>query len=249
MSDELSADDAASIYTFYNLCKRDAAKTVRIMIVFRNKKTESKSKIVKACKLFFADPKRHSSRAIKFEKEKKRLEQIAAKIERAKIKTDIQKKRDAGKFTWTWPKRDTPIKTNRVVETERFLGLYLPDDYKQFACKHIGLPKLPDAPEETLCVQVDTKYGGKGEEMYLWDFYDPIRIRQELEEEIEGLPKALVPFANDMVGNYFCFDYRKKSTFPTVVLWDHEAIEVYPVAKSFTAFLADLKPSRRYMKG
>ena len=50
---------------------------------------------------------------------------------------------------------------------------------------------------------------------------------------------ALVPFAEDPFGNYFCFDYSE-STSPRVSFWDHEKEQLIVVSDSFSSFLTML---------
>ncbi len=59
---------------------------------------------------------------------------------------------------------------------------------------------------------------------------------------VDGLipnPFFVIPFAEDIGGDLFCFDYRRDPAYPSVVFWSVDTGSV-PLADSFTAFLDTL---------
>jgi hypothetical protein len=247
MADELSADEAASVHFFYEMSEGDKALTLRLMMSFKGD-DDTNEQISRAHGLFFADPERHISRAIEFEKAKEKNK----KADAAALETEIERRTKANEFNWTWPSHDAPVSDEQASEVENFLGRKFPPDYKSFACIHGGkIPKLPDAAgrlDAYLCVNVDTRCAGKGEEICLASFYGPVEIHKELKAGISGLPKELVPIGCDIGGSYICLDYGESPEYPPVVFWDHEVEETYPISKTFSDFVMTLHPTRRYLE-
>jgi hypothetical protein len=81
MADELSAEDAATVYSFYQRAQAGEAETARLMIKFSVFDDTPEDKIVRACKLFFADKDRHIARAIGYERLKAQAEELKRKKE------------------------------------------------------------------------------------------------------------------------------------------------------------------------
>ena len=61
----------------------------------------------------------------------------------------------------------------------------------------------------------------------------------------DRLPEGIIPFAEDGGGDQICLDYRQGRRQPRVVYWSHEEEKdqsIFPLADSFTEFLAMLEP-------
>lgn len=56
----------------------------------------------------------------------------------------------------------------------------------------------------------------------------------------EPLTKGIVPFGRDPFGNLLGFDYRGLQSNPTIVFFDQEESEIYPVCNTFGELLKGL---------
>jgi hypothetical protein len=83
MSDELSEDNAASIYNFYESCGRNLERTISFMLSVRDD-TDDPEEIVRCCKLFFANAEYHIPRAIVGQAKKDVARREAAELKRKK---------------------------------------------------------------------------------------------------------------------------------------------------------------------
>jgi len=122
---------------------------------------------------------------------------------------------------------------------ERAWGVKLPEDSTQIAMLHQGMSPSPcildvgrsnTAVSELLTLSVDPERRS----------YAMSQVYQVIKHLV---PAGIYPFAGTGTGDFICFDYRVLPAAPKVVFYftaapDPEAI--YPVAASFTAFLAKL---------
>lgn len=47
-------------------------------------------------------------------------------------------------------------------------------------------------------------------------------ISKSCETLKSNIPTNVIPFAQDAFGNYFCFDFRKNKSNPSILFYDHE---------------------------
>jgi hypothetical protein len=62
-------------------------------------------------------------------------------------------------------------------------------------------------------------------------------------------PKGIVPFGRDPFGNLLGFDYRGLQSNPTVVFFDQEESEIYPVCNTFGELLKVILILEKWRKG
>lgn len=135
---------------------------------------------------------------------------------------------------WTHPDyAPEPVMEDKLAAAESELNARLPSDYRA-AILEFGLPRPTIALLDTICDR-DLDLHDVSE------FFSP----QELVECTEdwrdlGLPEELMAFANDCMGNLFCFpaDPSNNSEQP-VFFWDHDDKSVETVAPSFTCWIED----------
>jgi len=133
---------------------------------------------------------------------------------------------------WTHPDHaPEPVMEDKLAAAEGVLKARLPSDYRE-AILEFGLPRPTIALLDTICdrnLDLDD----------VSDFFSPQDIVAHTEDWRDlGLPEELIAFANDCMGNLFCFaaDPSNNSEQP-VFLWDHDDKSVETVAPSFTRWI------------
>jgi hypothetical protein len=117
------------------------------------------------------------------------------------------------------------IEIIRGLEIEN--DLQFPMEYKYLLELSYKLytPKLLDAISDNNIEMFDVQ-----------NFSDPNKLKEETREyEEAGMPKGYIGFANDCMGNMFCFkiDELKKKTDPAIYIFDHDYIKIEKVADTF----------------
>jgi hypothetical protein len=135
---------------------------------------------------------------------------------------------------WTSPAYPpTPVSEHELAEAESSLNAQLPADYRA-AVVRVGLPSPTIALLD--CI-VDNDLGVAD----LGEFLDPSSIVELSRSWWEmGLPGHLIAFANDSLGNLFCFPIRPEGEASGVFYFDHDEARVEEVAVSFTAWIDEL---------
>jgi len=135
---------------------------------------------------------------------------------------------------WTSPSYPpTPVDERALAETEASLGALLPADYRS-AVLRVGLPRPTIALLDSI-VENDLSVADLG------DFLDPSSIVEVSRSwRGMGLPADLIAFANDSLGNLFCFSARSQGDTSGVFYFDRDEGSVEEVAPSFTAWIDEL---------
>jgi hypothetical protein len=140
------------------------------------------------------------------------------------------------RFATRWTSPDYPptlVDEHALAEAEASLGASLPADYRS-AVLCCGLPRPTIALLDSI-VESDLNVADLG------DFLDPssiVKITREWRDK--GLPAELIAFANDSLGNLFCFSVRSDGGTSRVFFFDHEDGGLEEVASSFTAWIDEL---------
>ncbi|MBU9714326.1 SMI1/KNR4 family protein [Evansella tamaricis] len=136
-----------------------------------------------------------------------------------------------GKIQWRFSKGE--IDSSILSEVERFFHMDLPPAYKELMLFHNGARPLPN------CIRVSN---GEISRKIVVKTFLPIgrnyhdNLVQVSKRLSETLTKDYVPFANDSVGNYFCFHKETGQ----IVFWNHELDSIFPVANTLEDFLNKL---------
>lgn len=146
-----------------------------------------------------------------------------------------------------------PIKvTKSEVQTiERKLGIKLPSDYKTIAMKFASIPYIFYKKNRL------TAYRSMGlthpTHIYKLEFHQFFHLNRTadtmsilnrfVDKDLPKLPPKLISFGSYNVVIDFCFDYRKNSKNPEIVLYDHRDQESYLIAKSFSEFIRGFSPN------
>ncbi len=144
----------------------------------------------------------------------------------------------------TFSRTFRPATTKQVVAVEKVLSVKLPADYKKFLrTTNGGVPK-PD------CFNVPDRGDALCGILYgIHDERDPADLEWEQEQasQWDPLPPGLVAIGHDPGGNTFLLATSGKQA-GTVFFWDRNGLWIredghntFPVAKSFTAFIAGLR--------
>lgn len=117
------------------------------------------------------------------------------------------------KVIWKFIKKH--IDENIILQIQENLNIKFPSDYIECVIKNNGGRPNPDSfdfegHEEAVFNSLLSLHSEDKENMI--SVCEWIRYR---------LPGNVIPFANDPLGNYICFDYRENNN-PVIVFWDHE---------------------------
>lgn len=135
---------------------------------------------------------------------------------------------------WTSPDYPpAPVEEHALAEAELSLCAQFPPDYRS-AVLRCGLPSPTSALLDSI-VERELNVSDVG------DFFDPASIVETtLGWRAMGLPADLVAFANDCMGNLFCFSAQSWGGTSRVFFFDHDEGSVDDVASSFTAWIDEL---------
>lgn len=144
-----------------------------------------------------------------------------------------------------------PLAQQDLDETERAIGLRLPEDLRSFYLSHNGgYPKNPSWIVD-------------GEEAVRVQCFLPMKTRTKTAKTVEEtyqtgleggyLVRGLVPFARDFGGNYVCFDEQGGIVFYAMDTWNRDRGDeankrdaMRPLTDSFRSFLEGLRPEPEY---
>lgn len=135
-------------------------------------------------------------------------------------------------YLWDEPH---PVPSGELKQLEHQLGIAFPKAYKEVASQYQGMTPHPavfnvgrgtNAVNVLLTIIEDTQ----------WRTYSIMRAYEAVKPHV---PSGVYPFASTPGGEYLCFDYRESSEQPKVTLVTVEMF-IYPVADSFTDFMARL---------
>lgn len=118
-----------------------------------------------------------------------------------------------------------------VRRTERALRVRFPADFLEVARAHQGAAPDP--------ARIDLPDGSVTAVGHLLHFEEEPWLSNIVSRgfPLEGvLAKGVIPFAQDIGGDVFCFTYRKTPDRPSVVYWSVDTGMV-PLAESFSAFV------------
>ena len=161
------------------------------------------------------------------------------------------------------PQPAGPTDAKQIAAFEKHIGHNLPSQYREFLLTHNGGRPVPDAfmltaddrePEEDLVMCFfplrDLSLGAvqveEMEELRTW----PLHCAwDDLQNDLENLYEteldpALLPIGTDGSSNYISLVLSGERA-GAVVFLDHETAEDWPLAPSFNAFLASLRPRER----
>lgn len=132
---------------------------------------------------------------------------------------------------WTYAEPWPPATDAEIEAYEAELGVRLPRDFVEVARAH------PHAEPEPASLDIPG-YGGTAVDCLLHfhdDHRDNLLSRRWLVQD--GLGEGLVPFALDIGGDLYCFDYRAGAEAPRGVGYWSVSTGYLPLADSFTAFV------------
>ena len=122
-----------------------------------------------------------------------------------------------------------PVQQSDLEMVEERFGFSLPQDYKAEVL-NVGLPK-PTIALLSSIVEAELELADVS------NFLSPTEIVEQTEEWRDiGLPKNLVAFASDCMGNLFAFDSRARGN-TAIWLFDHDFGDVAEVANDFTSWI------------
>lgn len=129
----------------------------------------------------------------------------------------------------------TEVTPGALRHLESQWGVTLPEDYKRLVSKHQGMTPTPSTfnigrGQNTFSVLLTVTRDER------WDEYSLGGTHESLSRYV---PAGIYPFGLTPGGESLCFDYRRASAQPRVVLVTVEG-EVHPVAEKFEDFLAGL---------
>lgn len=128
--------------------------------------------------------------------------------------------------------KPTPASDQVVRQAEDELRVPLPADFLAIARNHQGARPEPAG--------IDLRDGFVTDVDCLFHFADSPFTSNILAAGFpyeDVLPKGIIPFARDIGGDVFCFNYRDDYDNPSVVFFG-SGFGMIPLAPSFTAFLA-----------
>ncbi|MCO8273944.1 SMI1/KNR4 family protein [Actinoplanes sp. TRM 88003] len=129
-----------------------------------------------------------------------------------------------------------PASDEAVRQAEDELEVKLPAEFVAVARIHQGAAPVPAG--------VDLPNGFGTAVDHLLHFEDSpftSNIVAAIFPLLDVLDEGIIPFAADVGGDFFCFDYRASNDDPSVVFWSVDW-GVVPLAPDFAAFLAMLRP-------
>lgn len=126
-----------------------------------------------------------------------------------------------------------------LAQLEQKLGVSLPETYKEVVARHQGMTPEPAVfnvgrGTSVFNVLLTVVEDAKRRVYSVMSAYEVVK---------PYVPEGLYPFASTPGGEYLCFDYRASPDQPKVVLVTVEMF-IYPVANSFTEFMANLHDGR-----
>ena len=132
----------------------------------------------------------------------------------------------------------------RLAQFERDTGLSLPDDYRAFLLKHNGGTPV-DARFEIPALREDALVG-----VFYGVDYPDADLAEELEQWGDEMPPGFLLIGHDPGGAFLVMGTAGEHA-GGVYFWDHQhralrstaAENTYPLAGSFAAFTASLKPN------
>ena len=130
---------------------------------------------------------------------------------------------------------DPPAASDQAVrEAERALGVRFPADFLAVVRHHQGAAPVPDG--------ISLPNGAVTGMKALLHFEAAPAARNIVNRRFfaqDGLPEGVVPFAEDIGDDLFCFDYRQQPDAPTICFCGVGTRPIL-IAPSLTAFLAML---------
>lgn len=122
-----------------------------------------------------------------------------------------------------------PASDEAVRAAERQLRVRFPADFLAVARAHQGA-----APEPAKVDLPDGSVTSVGHLLHFEEGTANIAARRFPVEAV--LQKGVIPFAEDIGGDLFCFNYRKTPDAPTIVYWSVDSGPL-AIADSFSAFV------------
>ena len=128
-----------------------------------------------------------------------------------------------------------PASDSAVRQAQDELEVELPPEFLALAQVHQGAAPVPAG--------IDLPNGFGTAVDHLLHFEDSpfvSNIVAAIFPLLDVLDDGIIPFAADVGGDFFCFDYRAGGEHPAVVFWSVDW-GVVPLAPTFTGFLAMLR--------
>ena len=128
-----------------------------------------------------------------------------------------------------------PASDTVVRQAQDELEVSLPSDFLAVAQTHQGAVPVPAG--------IDLPNGFSTAVDHLLHFEDSpfvSNIVAAMFPLLDVLDEGIIPFAADVGGDFFCFDYRTDDDHPSVVFWSVDW-GVVPLAPNFAAFLNMLR--------
>lgn len=123
-----------------------------------------------------------------------------------------------------------PASDAAVRDAERQLRVRLPADFLAVAQVHQGAAPVP--------AKVDLPDGSTTSVAHLLHFAEGTGNIVARGFPVEGvIDKGVIPFAEDIGGDLFCFNYRETPDTPSVAYWSVDT-GLAPLADGFDAFVA-----------
>ncbi|GAA0510461.1 SMI1/KNR4 family protein [Paractinoplanes deccanensis] len=129
-----------------------------------------------------------------------------------------------------------PASDTAVRQAQDELEVRLPPDFLAVAQIHQGAAPVPAG--------IDLPNGFGTAVDHLLHFEDSpfvSNIVAAIFPLLDVLDEGIIPFAADVGGDFFCFDYRADDDQPSVVFWSVDW-GIVPLAPDFAGFLGMLRP-------
>lgn len=136
-------------------------------------------------------------------------------------------------FASKWSHPDSPpepVLAADLTRAEEELGGRLPADYRD-AIVSIGLPRPTGALLHSVC-EAQADFADVADFLSADEMISSTQAWREI-----GLPKDMIVFASDCMGNFFAFDSAGPNPSSGVWFFDHETAETAPIAPSFKAWI------------
>lgn len=133
----------------------------------------------------------------------------------------------------------TKITEEQLILVQEQLSITYPEDFREFILKNSGAGPFPHS----------YNFEGRDEavlnNIFDFDLETEYNVIEEYGFIKDRIAEDVFPFGRDPFGNFICFDYRKDSTSPTVVFWDHElsredSDNLKLICNTFTEFIDKL---------
>ena len=124
-----------------------------------------------------------------------------------------------------------PASDGAVRDAERALRVRLPVDFLEVARVHQGAAPVP--------ARIDLPDGAVTSVVHLLHFADVpgfTNITARIFPVAGVIDKGVIPFAEDVGGDLFCFNYRETPETPSVAYWSVDT-GLLPLAPNFTKFV------------